>query len=67
MGTTPTMSSQLLADAVKRDLMRYRDSVDEAERDRIMKRMVDTVDEALRDSVDEVKLIKILIFMSFVI
>lgn len=47
-----SMVTMLRADALKRDLARYADSVDAADRQRIMERMIDTVRTEMGDHVN---------------
>ena len=45
-----TTETDLAIDSLRRDLERWRDSVDEAERQRIRERMVDTVNNSVTDT-----------------
>ncbi len=58
-----TITTMLLADALKRDLVRYRNTDDYVAAERIKNRMVDTVDEALSHQGDSVNIVEMIMML----
>ena len=50
----------LALDSLRRDLERWRNSVDDAERERIKKRMIDTACEAIKDDTSHDQVMEII-------
>lgn len=55
-----TTETDLAIDSLRRDLERWRNSVDEAERQRIKERMKDTATEAIKDDTSHDQVMEII-------
>lgn len=62
-----TTETDLAIDSLRRDLERWRDSVDEAERQRIRERMVDTVNNSITDTTPHDQVMEIINIINEVI
>lgn len=58
-----TITTMLYVDALKRDLVRYHDTVDNVAAERIKNRMVDTVDDALGHQGDSVNIVETIMML----
>lgn len=62
-----TTETDLAIDSLRRDLERWRNSVDEAERQRIRERMVDTVNNSITDTTPHDQVMEIINIINEVI